>query len=157
MIGILFRATWLFLFGVARTPVMLGMALFFVLFTNALIDASFMSILQLKVPPDMQGRVFALLFQMMYIANPLSLLLTGPMVDRVLEPAVGTSWWRLVSPLVGSQAGSGMGLLMAVAGAVISILTLAVYAWPRTRSVEADLPDYAALPVAPVRKEAVAG
>jgi DHA3 family macrolide efflux protein-like MFS transporter len=156
MIGILFRATWLFLFGVARTPVMLGIALFFVLFTNALIDASFMSILQLKVPPDMQGRIFALLFQMMYIANPLSLLLTGPIIDRVLEPAVGAPWWRLVSPLVGSQPGSGMGLLMAAAGAAISLLTLVVYAWPRTRSVESDLPDYAALASAPAREEAAA-
>ena len=48
-----------------------------------------MSIIQLKVPPDLQGRIFALLFQLMYIATPLALLLTGPLVDHVLEPAVG--------------------------------------------------------------------
>jgi hypothetical protein len=29
------------------------------------------------------------------------------------------------------------------AGAIIFVLTAAVYAWPKTRSVEADLPDYA--------------
>jgi MFS family permease len=157
MIGVLFRATWLFLFGIARTPLMLGIALFFVLFTNALIDASFMSIVQLKVPPDMQGRVFALLFQMMYIANPLSLLLTGPLVDRVLEPAVGAPWWKVVAPLVGSHPGSGMGLLISAAGIAIVILTLAVYAWPQTRSVEADLPDYAVHAAGPASHEAAAG
>jgi hypothetical protein len=147
----------LFLFGIARTPVTLGIALFFVLFTNVLIDASFMSIVQLKVPPDMQGRVFALLFQMMYIANPLSLLLTGPLVDRVLEPAVGAPWWGVVAPLVGDHPGSGMGLLIAVAGIAIVILTLAVYAWPKTRSVEADLPDYAVHATGPVSREMAAG
>jgi hypothetical protein len=116
--------------------------LFFVFFTNALVDGSFASILQLKVPPEMQGRVFALLFQMMYIANPLALALTGPLVDRLLEPAVGGPGWAWAAPLVGSQAGSGMGLLIVVAGTIILLLTAGVYAWPRTRSLEADLPDY---------------
>jgi hypothetical protein len=123
---------------------LLGTALFFVFFTNALVDASFMSILQLKTPPDMQGRVFALLFQLMYIANPLALLLAGPLVDRVLEPAVGGPGWGAIAPIVGSAPGSGMGLLIAVAGALIFLITALVYAWPRARSIEADLPDYAA-------------
>jgi hypothetical protein len=90
----------------------------------------------------MQGRVFSVLFQMMYIANPLSSLLTGPLVDRWLEPAVGTPGWWWVAPLVGSQPGSGMGLLLFVSGAVILVMTAVVYAWRRTRTVEVDLPDY---------------
>jgi hypothetical protein len=146
MIGLLFRASWLALYGVARAPWALGLALFFLFFTKALVDGSFMSILQLKVPPEMQGRVFSLLFQMMYIANPLSLLVTGPLVDRFLEPAVGKPGWSIVAPLVGSRPGSGMGLLMVFAGVAIGLLTAVVYALPKTRSVEADLPDY--LPLA---------
>ena len=145
MLGLLFRAMWLFVYGLARTPPLLGTALFFVFFTNALVDGSFMSIIQLKVPPDMQGRIFSLLFQLMYIANPLALLLTGPLVDRVLEPAVGGPRWSAVAPWVGSRPGSGMGLLIAVAGALIFLLTALVYAWTRTRSIETDLPDYAAV------------
>lgn len=143
MIGLLFRAFWLSIYGMTRTPFTLGVSLFFVFFTNALVDASFMSMMQSKIPPDMQGRVFALLFQMMFIANPLSLLLTGPLVDRVLEPAVGRPGWEIVAPLVGSQPGSGMGLLMVMAGGTIFVITLMVYASPRTRSAESDLPDYA--------------
>lgn len=143
MFGLLFRALWMAIYGLVRTPFTLGLAMFFVFFTNPLIDGSFMSILQLKVPPDMQGRVFALLFQMMYIANPLSLLLTGPLVDRLLKDATGKPAWRWVAPLVGSQPGSEMGLVLFVAGSLIFILTLCVYAIPRVRSAEADLPDYA--------------
>jgi hypothetical protein len=78
----------------------------------------------------------------MYIANPLSMLVTGPLVDRFLEPAVETARWAVVAPLVGSQPGSGMGLLLVAAGTVIFVLTVVVYALPKTRSVEADLPDY---------------
>jgi hypothetical protein len=38
-----------------------------------------------------------------------------------------------------------MGLLISAAGALIFLLTAFVYAWPKTRSIEADLPDYAAV------------
>lgn len=145
MVGLLVRSFFLMMYGVARTPPALGVALFFVFFTNPLVDASLMSLMQLKVPPDMQGRVFALLFQMMYIANPLSLLLTGPLVDHALEPAVGGPGWEVVAPLVGSRPGSGMGLLLVIAGGVLFALTLAVYAHPKLRSLERDLPDYVAV------------
>ena len=37
MLGLLFRAAWLALYGVARTPLSLGLALFFVFFTNPLV------------------------------------------------------------------------------------------------------------------------
>ena len=152
MLGLMFRAVWLTVYGLVRTPLMLGMALFFIFFTNALVDASFMSILQAKVPPNMQGRIFALLFQMMYIANPLSLLLTGPLVDNVLEPAVDSPGWQVVAPFVGSQPGSGMGLLMLAAGVLMFASTALVYAWPKTRSVERDLPDHSAVKAAAAAK-----
>lgn len=145
MIGILFRALCLIIYGIVRTPLSLGIASFFLLFANPLIDASFLSVMQNKTPPDMQGRVFALLMQLMYIAQPLSILLTGPFVDRILEPAIESPGWAVVAPLVGSQPGSGMGLLLVVAGALMLIMTAVVYAIPQTRSMEDDLPDYTAL------------
>ncbi len=143
MIGILLRALSLVIYGIVRTPLSLGIASFFMLFANPLIDASFMSVMQIKTPPDMQGRIFALLNQLMYIAMPLSLLLTGPFIDRVMEPAVESPWWSVVAPLVGDQPGSGMGLLLVITGALMLIMTVVVYAIPATRSLEDDLPDYA--------------
>ncbi|MEM8531080.1 MAG: MFS transporter [Chloroflexota bacterium] len=146
MLGLLVRASMLVLYGVADAPLTLGIALFFVFFTNALIDASFMSIMQLKVPPPMQGRVFALLFQMMQLATPLSLLITGPLVDRLLEPAVGSPLWTIVTPIVGEQRGAGMGLLMVIAGCSMFFITLVVYSHPKVRRLENDLPDYKGTP-----------
>jgi hypothetical protein len=37
-----------------------------------------------------------------------------------------------------------MGLLLFVCGVAMLLMTAAVYTYPKTRSVEADLPDYAA-------------
>jgi DHA3 family macrolide efflux protein-like MFS transporter len=145
MIGLMFRALCLMIYGIVRTPLSLGVVSFFLLIANPLIDASFLSVIQAKTPPDMQGRVFSLLIQLMYIAQPLSILLTGPFVDRILEPAIESPGWAAVAPLVGSQPGSGMGLLLVVAGVAMLIMTAVVYALPRTRSLENDLPDYVAL------------
>ena len=39
---------------------------------------------------------------------------------------------------------------MLVAGLLILISTVLVYAWPKTRSVDRELPDHSALEVAPV-------
>lgn len=142
MLGLLFRAFWLMVYGIARTPFTLGIAMFFLLSTNALVDASFMSLMQTKIPADLQGRVFALLFQMMYIANPLSFLLTGVIVDNILEPAVGVGGWSVVAPIVGNSAGSGMGLFILINGAIIFGLTAFMYAKPKVRTLEADMPDY---------------
>jgi MFS family permease len=143
MMGVLFRAVCIALLGLARTPITLGISLFFLFFTNALIDASFASIVQIKTPPDMQGRVFALLLQIMYIANPLSLLLTGPLVDQILTPALTTDKWNWLTPLVGNQPGSEMGLVMFVSGILIFLVTLGMYTWPRARHCEEELSDYA--------------
>jgi len=143
MMGVLFRAVCIALLGLARTPITLGISLFFLFFTNALIDASFASIVQVKTPPDMQGRVFALLLQIMYIANPLSLLLTGPLVDQILTPALTTDKWNWLTPVVGNQPGSEMGLVMFVSGILIFLVTLGMYTWPRARHCEEELPDYA--------------
>ena len=63
-------------------------------------------------------------------------------MDNVLEPAVQGPEWQLVEPLVGSQAGRGMGLLILIAGVLMFISTALIYSWPKTRSLEVDLPDY---------------
>lgn len=149
MIGVLFRSVSIALLGLARTPVTLGISLFFLFFTNALIDASFASIVQLKTPPDLQGRVFALLLQIMYIANPLSLLLTGPLVDRILSPMLGTAKWHWFTPLVGDQPGSEMGLVMFISGVLILVITLGMYTWQRVRNCETELPDYPVITMQP--------
>jgi hypothetical protein len=65
------------------------------------------------------------------------------LADRVFEPARHGPAWGNVAWLVGAGPGAGMALMFAVAGALIVALSLAVYAVPAVRRLEADLPDYA--------------
>jgi hypothetical protein len=51
------------------------------------------SILQIKTPPDMQGRVFALVRQLGFAGATASFLLVGPLVDQVLGPAAAGPHW----------------------------------------------------------------
>lgn len=142
MLGLLVRGVFIILLGLGRSPFVLGFALFFVFFTTPLVDGSVMSMLQLKVPPQLQGRVFALPYQMMYFAIPLSIFLTGPLVDNVLEPAVGKAGWTIAAPLVGSKTGSGMGILFCCIGVILMVITTFVYLCRSVRNIESHLPDY---------------
>jgi hypothetical protein len=107
------------------------------------VNAAFFSMLQIKVPPDLQGRVFAVVTQLAMLLSPVANLLAGLIADHVAEPAVGGPGWQVVAPLVGNQHGAGMGLIALSCGLVLSLLTIVVYAVPAIRHIERDLPDYA--------------
>lgn len=143
--GILLTGAMFLVYGTARTPLLLGMSLFILILPLPVSSALFVSILQIKVPPDLQGRIFGMIAQLEFVGATLSFLLVGPLVDRVLEPAVGKPGWQVVAPLVGSQSGAGIGLLLVITGAIILITTLAVIALPYIRQLELILPDYEAL------------
>jgi DHA3 family macrolide efflux protein-like MFS transporter len=140
--GLLLTGLMFLVYAIARTPLLLGVSMFLLFLPLPLSWALFTSIVQIKTPPDMQGRVFGLLAQLGFLASTTSFLLTGPVVDRVLEPAVGSPAWHLFAPLFGQAPGAGMGLLLFVTGLTILGATFAVLAWPRVRRLEATLPDY---------------
>lgn len=128
LVGLMFLA-----YGSARQPLALGISIFLLMLPlNGW--ALYTALIQVKTPPDMQGRVFALVNQLGYLGATLSFLITGPLVDNLLEARA-------------SAPGEGMGLLLVGTGVIILILTLAVYALPAIRRLEAQLPDYAAVAV----------
>ncbi len=116
------------LYGTTRAPLLLAVSIF-VLIAALQVWALYTSILQAKTPPDMQGRVFALVAQLGYLGATTSFLLTGPLVDRVLEPAA-------------ARPGDGIGALLVGTGVVILLLTALVYALPAVRHLERDRPGY---------------
>lgn len=132
-------------YGTARSPLGLGAALFLLMLPLPIGNTLLISILQIKTPPDMQGRIFATVLQLGFVGATTSFLLVGPLVDRLLEPAVGQPGWRWVEPLVGAQAGAGMGLLLVVTGILILLMTLALTLWAEFRRLELILPDYAVI------------
>lgn len=128
--------------GMGQSAIALGVMSFLFMFPLPIINALFMSIMQAKVPPDIQGRIFAVLGQMSMLLTPLAALLVGPLADRVFEPAVGAGGWETVAPLVGSTVGSGMGMIMFLGGILTTVISLVMFAVPNVRNLETIMPDY---------------
>jgi MFS family permease len=132
--------------GMARSPWALAAAAFLLMLPLPMIEAPFMSMMQAKVPPDLQGRVFAVTGQISMLLTPIAHLLVGPLADRAFEPAVVGRDLNLVTEIVGSGVGSGMGLMFVLSGGMTAVLTAVIYAHPAIRNLEANLPDYIPAP-----------
>ena len=140
--GLVLTSVMFVFFGVLRTPIPIGIVLF-LLFVNLPVGQTmYMSILQVKSPPDLQGRIFALNDQLSFIGSTVSFALTGYLVDHVVNPSVGTKAWEVFQPLVGKDAGAGIGLVEVVTGVIILLATILVLGPRRIRELESRLPDY---------------
>jgi MFS family permease len=144
MLATLWAGLFLALSGVARSALALGGSLFFLLFALVFTNAPFWSLMQAKVPPDLQGRVFAAYIQLISVLSPVAFLIAGPLADQVFEPARHGPVWRAMGWLVGAGPGAGMGLMFVIAGVLILALSLGAYAIPAIRRLETELPDHAA-------------
>lgn len=138
----LLNGTMFLAFGTARTLPLLAGSLFLLLLPLAASGPLIKSLVQVKVPPELQGRVFGLQSQLDLFGSTTSFLLTGLLVDRVLVPAVGTPAWTPFAPIVGAGSGAAIGLVEVATGLIILTVTVFVYSRPAIRHLERDLPDY---------------
>lgn len=140
--GVIAMSISVIFFGMAQSAVYLAIATFFILFPNMFANISLQSILQAKVAPDVQGRVFGAIGQLAMLISPIALLIAGPLADKVVAPLVDQPVWDTVAPLVGTGAGAHYGLIFLVSGLVTLLLGTAMLFVPVIRNLEADLPDY---------------
>ncbi len=142
----LVTCTMVCIFGVARSPWLLAASAFLIMLPNTFATILLQSMLQAKVAPDVQGRVFGCVQQLVMLMNPVAYLIAGPLADRIFEPMVGRAGWETISPLVGNVAGSGMGLIFVLSGALGLVLSVVLFSVPMIRHIENILPDYEAQP-----------
>ncbi|GAB4476678.1 MAG: MFS transporter [Anaerolineae bacterium] len=130
--------------GLGRGVVLWSVGAFFATFFIPLINGANQAIWQAKVPPDVQGRVFAIRRLIAQITAPLAMLIAGPLADRVFEPAMlpGGALAVLFGGLVGMGRGAGMGLLFLLTGVLGILIGLAGYLFPAVRDAEDILPDH---------------
>jgi MFS family permease len=103
-----------------------------------LINASTQVIFQKKVPPDVQGRVFAFNGAIAGASLPLASVVAGPLADQVFEPLMTTNGPLAgsIGRIIGVGPGRGIGLLFIVIGALTILATVAAYQYPCLRLVE---------------------
>ena len=140
----------LFAFGIAislvgfrANPYLIGAATFGFLALLPIAQGSSQAIWQVKVAPDIQGRVFAIRRLIASIIRPLALVAAGPLADKVFEPLLAQdgALANSVGKIIGSGAGRGIGFIFVVMGLFISLATLIGCLSPRIRNVERELPD----------------
>ncbi len=133
--------------GLPPSPVVLTVAVFFFFFSIPIVNGCSQAIWQSKTAPDVQGRVFAVRRMIAWSTLPLAYLIAGPLADQVFEPLLMEEGLlaHSVGQVIGVGAGRGIGLLFIGLGLFCLLATATVFAYPRLRHVERELPD--ALPV----------
>lgn len=129
--------------GAQPTGIWIAVSLFIFLFPITLVNASIRAITQTKVPPDIQGRIFSIMFMLARSSVPIGYLLAGPLADRVFEPmlASGGVLAGSLGQVIGIGSGRGIGFMFILAGIGMWLATLVMYLYPRLRFVEDELPD----------------
>jgi amino acid adenylation domain-containing protein/non-ribosomal peptide synthase protein (TIGR01720 family) len=135
--------------GLHPSLAVVGIGLFGWVLSAAVFQACYASIVQLKVPLAVQGRVFAVVQMVSLGVAPIAYLATGPLGDHVFEPllAPGGALADTVGRVIGVGEGRGIALMFLVAGAGILLATLLAYRSRAIWRLEDDLPD--ALPDEP--------
>jgi DHA3 family macrolide efflux protein-like MFS transporter len=113
------------------------------LFCIPLIGGSTNAIWQSKVPPGVQGRVFAVRQTLILLVSSLASLIAGPLADRWFEPwlARGGALSGSVGRVIGTGPGRGIGFLFVLLGILLVAVVIAAYLTPRLRDLEDLLPD----------------
>ena len=129
--------------GLGESVALIALSVFLLMGAVAIVNGTSQAMWQVKVAPDMQGRVFSVRRLMGQLAAPISYLLAGPLVDIVFEPALaeGGALAGSVGSIMGTGAGRGIGFLFVLMGIGTVLVAAASYALPHIRNLEDELPD----------------
>lgn len=145
-----------FIIGIGKSTVAWAVGAFNALLFIPTLNGSNQAIWQSKVPPPLQGRVFAVRRMIAQATFPVAVLLAGPLADNLFEPAMQGEGFLAAAFgwLVGTEPGSGMSLMLVLSGILAAAVGLGGYLFPAIRNAEDILPDFDAEATAtPVRSE----
>ena len=122
---------------------------------NPVVDVAINKFIQSKVPPDIQGRIFAagdFIAQVPFLFTP---LLAGFFGDKVFEPAMQNGVWaNTFGWLVGTGPGAGYGLMIFLCGIGGTLVGVWGYLSPAIRNADQNMPDIVLPPpIGLVRRE----
>ena len=119
---------------------LIAIATFLYSLTMPVVSSGIQTILQTRVPADLQGRMHATLTTVSFATMPFAYLIAGPLADYVFNPLMveGGILASSVGRIIGAGEFRGLGLLYIVLGAVIVGLSLLGQAEPQKRSYRAN-------------------
>lgn len=141
---IVLAVTGFIIAGMTPNPYLIGVGAFVLMFFVPLASGNSQVVFQTKVARDVQGRVFSVRSAISQSMMPLAFLTAGPLADRFFEPLMsegGALASTFIGQWLGTGAGRGIGLMFIISGVVAIVTSALVYANPRIRNVEDELPD----------------
>jgi MFS family permease len=142
--GIAFYMVGVIIAGLRIHPAFPALGLGLNVFVVAIVQSISNAIWQLKVSPEVQGRVFSLRYMVATIISPLAYLTAGPLADRVFEPLMregGALARTLLGKMLGTGPGRGIGLIYVLSGLLVILISAVAYLNPRIRRLEVEVPD----------------
>lgn len=130
--------------GLNPSPYVIGAGIFILMFFIPLASGNSQVVFQTKVARDVQGRVFSVRSAISQSMMPIAFLTAGPIADRFFEPLMregGALASTFLGQWLGTGAGRGIALMYILAGLVAIVVSIFVYANPRIRNLEDELPD----------------
>lgn len=144
VIGFFFMSgIFISLMGIKESVWLIGISGLLMMVFLQLGNASSRTIWQVKVDPEVQGRVFSLRKMISTSLMPLAFILAGPLVDHVFNPLMlkDGSLANSIGYLIGVGPGRGIGLMFIIIGILTALGASICYLNPRIRNVEDELPD----------------
>lgn len=144
LLGMALSSVGTVLLGLGRALPLWAAGAFITAFFIPILNGCNQAIWQAKVPPDVQGRVFATRRMIAQITVPAAMLIAGPLADYVFEPGLlpGGALVGVFGGLVGTGVGAGMSLMLLLSGVLGIFAGLGGYAFRAVRNAEDILPDH---------------
>ncbi|WP_201800916.1 MFS transporter [Dulcicalothrix desertica] len=129
--------------GLYTSIPLLTLSIFLFSFGLPIIYGSNQVIWQRKVPPDLQGRTFAVRSMIGSLFRLLAYLVSGLLVEKIFQPLMMDNNPIAVSigKIIGTGTQAGMSLIFIVVGCCTMLTTIAAYQYQPLRLVEDKLPD----------------
>jgi MFS family permease len=144
MTAIVIAGLGITLSGLRPSLVLVSLSAFVLMSMVPIANTASQVLWQTKVPPAVQGRVFAIRRMISQAIAPIAILLSGPLADNVFEPmlADGGALAGSVGSIIGTGTGRGVALMFIATGLMTAAAGIIGYLMPRVRNVETELPDH---------------
>lgn len=129
-------------FGLGKTPWVWIPAQFCSSFHFPLNGSSDNGIWLAKIPPNIQGRVFAARSLLLQLFSAFGLLIAGPLADNVFTPAIAKGGRGIFGGIFGTGAGAGIALLYVICAACMLVVGYCGFYVPLLWNVERIVPDH---------------
>jgi MFS family permease len=98
---------------------------------------------QAKVPPALQGRVFAVRQMIAFGAMPLGFLTAGVLAEKVFDPAFDEGAWlaNLAGGVFGTGPGRGIGFLLTLMGLAVVVVSVTSWRSKPIQHLDEEVPD----------------